>query len=78
MSNSKLGQWFVHEALAKNAGFTLANRPQGVHSFDNQNDDERSSEIIRNAITFLKLHLQLEDRHRYALAIITLITKSSP
>jgi hypothetical protein len=48
---------FVHEALAKNAAFTLANHPQGVHSFDNQNDDERSREIIRNAIAFIKLHM---------------------
>jgi acetyl esterase/lipase len=48
---------FVHEALAKNAAVTLANHPQGVHSFDNQNDDERSREIIRNAIAFMKLHL---------------------
>jgi hypothetical protein len=53
---------FVHEALAKNAAFTLANHPQGVHSFDNQNDDERSREIIRNAIAFMKLHLHAAGR----------------
>jgi hypothetical protein len=31
--------------------------PQGVRGFDNQNNDERSSEIIRTAIEFIRLHL---------------------
>jgi hypothetical protein len=29
---------FVTEALARNIAFTLANHPQGVHSFDHQNE----------------------------------------
>jgi acetyl esterase/lipase len=49
---------FVKEALVRNIAFTLANHPQGVHSFDNQNDDERSREIIRGALAFIKLHLE--------------------
>src|SRR6266511_4310201 len=46
---------FVREALAKNIALTLANHPQGVHGFDNQNDDERSREIIRSAIAFMQI-----------------------
>ena len=48
---------FVSEALAKNIALTFLNHPQGVHGFDNQNDDERSREIIRTAIEFIRLHL---------------------
>jgi acetyl esterase/lipase len=50
---------FVNEALAKNVALTLMNHPQGVHGFDNQNDDERSREIIRNAIAFMQTHLNV-------------------
>ena len=39
----------------------LVNHPQGVHGFDNQNDDERSREIIRTAIEFIRLHLGNEN-----------------
>ena len=48
---------FVKEALAKNIALTLANHPQGVHGFDNQNDDDRSREIIRSVIAFIQTHL---------------------
>ncbi len=48
---------FVREALAKNVSITLANHTTGVHGFDNQNDDERSREIIRMAIDFMRTHL---------------------
>ena len=50
---------FVKEALAKNIALTFANHPQGVHGFDNQNDDERSREIIRSAIAFMQVHLSM-------------------
>ncbi len=49
---------FVNEALARNIALTLANHPQGVHGFDNQNDDDRSREIIRSAIAFMQSHLR--------------------
>jgi acetyl esterase/lipase len=52
---------FINEALAKNIALTFANDPQGVHGFDNQNDDERSREIIRAAIEFIRLHLGNEN-----------------
>jgi acetyl esterase/lipase len=48
---------FVKEALVRNIAITLANHPQGVHGFDNQNDDERSREIICSAIAFMQIHL---------------------
>ena len=53
---------FVAKALSANVALTLMNHPQGVHSFDNQNDDDRSREIIRAAIEFIKVHLEREDR----------------
>ena len=48
---------FVREALARNAAITFANHPSGVHGFDNQNDDNRSREIIRSVLAFMKNHL---------------------
>ncbi len=48
---------FIAEALARNAPLTVVNHPAGVHGFDNQNDDARSREIVREALAFLKLHL---------------------
>lgn len=48
---------FIREAISKNASIIVANHPQGVHGFDNQTDDDRSREIIRAAIEFMKLHL---------------------
>ncbi|HJZ68156.1 MAG TPA: alpha/beta hydrolase [Blastocatellia bacterium] len=48
---------FIREALSRNASIIVANHPHGVHGFDNQTDDERSREIIRSAIEFMKAHL---------------------
>ena len=48
---------FIREAISRNASIIVANHPQGVHGFDNQTDDERSREIIRAAIDFMKSHL---------------------
>jgi acetyl esterase/lipase len=48
---------FIREAVSKNVAITFANHPQGVHSFDSQNDDNRSREIIRSAIAFMKANL---------------------
>jgi len=52
---------FIMEALAKSIALNFANHPTGAHGFDNQNDDERSKEIIREAITFIKLHTEPEN-----------------
>jgi acetyl esterase/lipase len=48
---------FVAEAISKNAAVTFYNHPRGVHGFDILTDDERSREIIRAALDFMKLHL---------------------
>lgn len=52
---------FIREAISKNASIIVANHPQGVHGFDNQTDDDRSREIIRSAIDFMKIHLRVSD-----------------
>jgi acetyl esterase/lipase len=49
---------FVAYALEKNANVVLWNHPAGVHTFDNQNDDERSREIMRAALEFMRQHLR--------------------
>jgi dienelactone hydrolase len=48
---------FIREALEANAAVTLMNHPAGEHGFHNQNDDDRSREIIRCAIESMKTHL---------------------
>jgi acetyl esterase/lipase len=48
---------FVAAALAANAPVTCMNHPLGEHGFDNQNDDDRSREILRTALAFLRTHL---------------------
>ena len=53
---------FVREALERNAAVTFVNHPRGVHGFDNQTDDERSREIIRAALAFMKTHLGVSEK----------------
>jgi acetyl esterase/lipase len=48
---------FLSAATAANAPVTYMNHPFGEHGFDNQNDDDRSREIIRAALAFLSTHL---------------------
>ena len=48
---------FTKEAIASNIPLNFANHPEGVHGFDNQNNDDRSREIIRDALDFMKVHL---------------------
>lgn len=50
---------FLTAAIAANAPLTYMNHPFGEHGFDNQNDDDRSREIIRSALAFLHNHLDL-------------------
>lgn len=52
---------FVAEALARNILLSFVNHPVGVHGFDNQTNDDRSREIVRGAIEFMKLHLGVGD-----------------
>ncbi len=48
---------FLTAATEANAPLTYMNHPFGEHGFDNQNDDDRSREIIRAALAFLRTHL---------------------
>jgi len=49
---------FVREALAQGAEIQLLNHAQGRHGFDILDDNERSREIIRATLEFLKVHLR--------------------
>ena len=48
---------FAREALGRNAPVTLFNHPRGPHAFDILTDDDRSREIIRAALDFMRTHL---------------------
>jgi acetyl esterase/lipase len=53
---------FVARALAANAPITVTNYPEGGHgfdSFDNKGDEERSKQIVRSSIEFMRTHLGL-------------------
>jgi acetyl esterase/lipase len=49
---------FIHEALSKNVMLDFCNHPGGRHGFDVLDDNERSREIIRRTIDFIKTHSQ--------------------
>jgi acetyl esterase/lipase len=49
---------FIARAIRENANVTIMNHPVGVHGFDNQNDDDRSREIMEYLLTFVRRHLQ--------------------
>jgi hypothetical protein len=49
---------FVGAAIAANAPIAFMNHPSGERGFDNQNDDDRSREVIQSAIAFMRAHLR--------------------
>jgi acetyl esterase/lipase len=49
---------FVAEALVHGVPITFMSHPDAPHGFDNQTDDDRTREIVRNALDFLKWHLR--------------------
>ena len=49
---------FIARAIRENANVVVWNHPEGVHGFDNQNDDARSREVIAAALDFMKAHLR--------------------
>jgi acetyl esterase/lipase len=55
---------FIRESLARNAPIEFMNHPEGVHGFDNKPDGgvQRSREIIRRMIDFMKAHLSMTKR----------------
>jgi acetyl esterase/lipase len=52
---------FIARAIRENANITVMNHPAGVHGFDNQNDDDRSREIMEFLLTFVRRHLQVKE-----------------
>lgn len=48
---------FMSEALAHNLPVTLVNHHSAPHAFDIHDDSERSHEVIRQVLAFLRLHL---------------------
>lgn len=54
--NASIDQ-FVGEALSKNAMIEVMSHPEGHHAFDILDDDERSREIIRRSLEFMRVHL---------------------
>jgi acetyl esterase/lipase len=51
---------FIARAIRENANVIVMNHPAGVHGFDNQNDDDRSREIMEAMLGFMARHLQLK------------------
>jgi acetyl esterase/lipase len=51
---------FIARAIRENANVIVMNHPAGVHGFDNQNDDDRSREIMEALLAFMARHLQLQ------------------
>ena len=49
---------FVQIALSKNATLDLANHATGHHGFDVEDNNERSREIVKRTIEFIKAHSQ--------------------
>jgi hypothetical protein len=49
---------FVREALGQGAEIQLLNHGQGRHGFDILDNNDRSREIIRATLEFLKAHLR--------------------
>lgn len=49
---------FVTAALKRDLPITVVNHPGAPHAFDLLHDNERSREIIRQVLAFLRFHLQ--------------------
>lgn len=48
---------FVQAALSKNLTVEVFNHAAGHHGFDVEDDDERTREIIRRAVEFIRAHV---------------------
>jgi len=47
---------FIHEAVSRNVMVDFCNHPGGHHGFDVLDDNDRSREIIRHTLDFIKAH----------------------
>jgi acetyl esterase/lipase len=53
---------FAAVAFARGVPLTLMSHPDAPHGFDNQLDDERTREIVRASLDFLRWHLGLAEK----------------
>jgi acetyl esterase/lipase len=51
---------FVQQALKKNVALDLLNHATGQHGFDGRDDDERTRDILRRTVEFIRIHLKVE------------------
>lgn len=49
---------FLREAVRQNIDLEFINYVEGVHGFDVENNNDRTREIIRRTLDFIKLHLR--------------------
>lgn len=57
---------FIESGIRNGSQIELMNHAEGLHGFDNLNDDERSREIISRAIDFLKENLNSEFSEKFS------------
>jgi len=50
---------FEAEAVARNSPVSVIRYPQGVHAFDSLDDSQRSIEMIKLCLGFLRLRLNV-------------------
>jgi acetyl esterase/lipase len=48
---------FIQKAVSKKATLDFSNHPEGQHGFDVLDDNERTREIIRRTLEFIKAHI---------------------
>ena len=49
--------YFITDAVSRNAPIVFINYAQGSHGFDGDDDNEQSRQIIRQTIDFMTFHL---------------------
>lgn len=52
--------YFVQQALKENVALDLLNHATGQHGFDGRDGDERTRDILRRTIEFIRIHLNAE------------------
>jgi dienelactone hydrolase len=49
--------YFIQQALKRNAALDVLNHAAGQHGFDGRDDDERTRDILRRTVEFIRMHL---------------------
>ena len=52
--------YFVAQALKQNGALDLMTHPAGQHGFDSRDDDDRTRDILRSTVEFIRGHLGAE------------------